>query len=61
MTAYRTGSHWGTTIIRQGTQPADESGHRPDDELVAMVTNGDPDLAEHICFLLNVFEMEGQQ
>lgn len=51
MSVYRTGSHWGTTIIREGTQPADERGRRPDDQLVGMVT--DAGLAERICALLN--------
>lgn len=49
---YRTGGHWGITIVREGTQPADERGRRPDDELVA-VTMNDPQLAERICALLN--------
>lgn len=41
MAAYRTGSHWGTTIIREGSQPADESARRPDDELVLQVVDAD--------------------
>lgn len=48
---YRTGSHWGRTLIREGAQPADASGRRPDDELVGVVD--DPALAERICDLLN--------
>lgn len=52
-TRYRTGSHWGATIVREGTQPADATGHRPDAELVAVVVNGDRELAERICDLLN--------
>lgn len=31
MTTYRTGNHWGVTIVREGTAPADESGRRGDD------------------------------
>lgn len=54
MTAYRTGSHWGTTIIREGSQEPDESGRRPDDELVAVVMNGDAELAERIAWLLGL-------
>jgi hypothetical protein len=53
MSEYRTGNHWGVTVVREGTQPIDASGHRPDAELVAVVTNGDRDLAERICALLN--------
>lgn len=41
MAEYRTGAHWGTTIIREGVQPADEDGRRPDDELVAQVIDAD--------------------
>jgi hypothetical protein len=51
MTEYRTGSHWGRTIVRVGAQPPDVQGRRPDDELVGVVD--DPALAERICALLN--------
>ncbi len=51
---YRTGAHWGTTIVRKGTGPVDDMGHRSGDELVAVVTNGDDRLAELICQRLNV-------
>jgi hypothetical protein len=43
---YRTGNHWGVTIVREGDQPADA-------QLVAVVVNGDQALAERICTLLN--------
>jgi hypothetical protein len=62
VTTYRTGSHWGTTIIREGTQPADERGRRPDDQLVAQVIDADQPreerqlLAERIAELLTVVE-----
>lgn len=53
MNEFRTGNHWGVTIVREGTHPVNESGHRPDAELVAVVVNGDRALAERICGLLN--------
>lgn len=56
MTEYRVGNHWGVTIVREGDQPADATGHRPDAQLVAVVTNGDRQLAERICALLNQVE-----
>lgn len=56
---YRTGNHWGVTIVREGTQPFDNSGHRPDAQLVAVVVNGDRELAERICALLNRAELDG--
>lgn len=52
MATYRVGRHWGVTIVREGVEPI-EMGKRADDELVAVVTNGDRDLAERICELLN--------
>lgn len=42
MTQYRTGNHWGVTIVREGIQPPDAAGKRPDAQLVAAVVNGDP-------------------
>jgi hypothetical protein len=48
---YRTGGHWGVTIVRQGLDVAGEA-----DELVAVVTNGDRELADRICWLLNGVE-----
>lgn len=51
MTTYRTGGHWGRTIIRVGIQDPDEQGRRPDDELVGVMD--DQDLAYRICELLN--------
>lgn len=54
MVEYRTGTHWGRTIIRAGVQPADATGKRPDDQLVG--TMDDPELAERICSLLNFQE-----
>lgn len=54
MTArYRTGNHWGTTIIREGAQPADESGRRSDDTLVAVVDSAAMHLAARIAALLS--------
>lgn len=54
MTTYRTGNHWGVTIVREGVEPSVGNGYRrPDDQLVAVVVNGDTALAERICLLLN--------
>jgi hypothetical protein len=54
VSTYRVGSHWGVTIIREGTLPTDASCYRrDDDQLVAVVVNGDRELAERICALLN--------
>lgn len=50
---YRTGNHWGVTIVREGTGPTDPQGRRTGDQLVAVVVNGDQTLAERICELLN--------
>jgi hypothetical protein len=68
VTVYRTGNHWGVTIVREG------AGHHVDDcgcttsytdpwckkgteaQLVAVVVNGDQALAERICALLNADE-----
>lgn len=45
MSTYRTGNHWGVTIVREDEpHPA---------QLVAVVTTGDVKLAERICALLN--------
>lgn len=70
MTVYRTGNHWGVTIVREG------AGHHVDDcgcttsytdpwckkgteaQLVAVVVNGDQALAERICALLNADERQ---
>jgi hypothetical protein len=51
MPEYRTGNHWGVTIVRQSLVPDDNYGEH--DELVAVVVNGDRALAERICALLN--------
>lgn len=62
MTTYRTGNHWGVTIVREGdvfTQGRMEPDgpvqppRREGDQLVAVVVNGDQDLAQDICFRLN--------
>lgn len=58
MSTIRTGSHWRVTIVDDGTQPADASGHRPDAQLLAVVMAGkvlttDPELAERVARLLN--------
>lgn len=56
MTTYRTGNHWGVTIVREGEHGGDCfdtcNGH-PGAQLVAVVVNGDQALAERICALLN--------
>jgi hypothetical protein len=54
----RTGNHWHVTIVDDGTQPPDASGHRPDARLLAVVMAGkvltpDPELAERVARLLN--------
>lgn len=61
MAEYRTGNHWRVTIVDEGTQPFDATGHRPDARLRAVVMDGkvlttDPELAEWICTLLNEAE-----
>lgn len=62
MTTYRTGNHWGITIVREGdvlTQGRMEPTgpvlppRRVGDQLVAVIVNGDQELAERICALLN--------
>lgn len=61
MTTYRTGNHWGVTIVREpgpdATEPCDGTGQHPGHalcaQLVAVVVNGDQALAEQICALLN--------
>lgn len=84
MTTYRTGSHWGVTIVREGADaahlfgldagpqgkhgpachwPAETctghpSGALADDQLVAVVVNGDRALAERICALLNGYQRQ---
>jgi len=50
---YRVGKHWGVTIVRTGREKPDQDGRRPDDQLVAVVVNGDQHLAERICNLLS--------
>lgn len=51
MSTYRTGNHWGVTIVREGDIPC--PGVPPQAQLVAVVVNGDQELAERICTLLN--------
>ncbi len=63
MTTYRTGNHWGVTIVREGDSTGicsdrscpDRGDHHSTDhaELVAVVVNGDQALADRICALLN--------
>ncbi len=48
MTRYRTGHHWGVTIVAEGDGPVLPDDRRPGDELVAVVVNGDTALAERI-------------
>lgn len=57
---YRTGSHWGTTIIRSGDAGPDAEGRRADDRLVAVVVNEDHALAQRIVDHLNMFPTEGE-
>lgn len=53
MATFRTGNHWGVTIVREGERTPE--GHIVGaDELVAVVVNGGTDLAERIATLLNV-------
>lgn len=55
MSVYRTGNHWGVTIVREydHLDVPGVDGVLPRSELVAVVTNGDAGLAERICALLN--------
>lgn len=53
MAEYRTGHHWGVTIVREARQPTDGTIKLARDQLVAVVVNGDQTLAERICALLN--------
>ncbi len=50
MTTYRTGNHWGVTIVREATGSI---AHGEGAQLVAVVVNADQALAERICALLN--------
>lgn len=69
MTVYRTGNHWGVTIVREGSRPEElddcpycrarstcPTHQQIGDQLVAVVVNGDEALAERICALLNADE-----
>jgi hypothetical protein len=65
---YRTGNHWGVTIVREAQQAPNGShwhGGGPCEEcprqaeLVAVVVNGDQALAERICALLNAEAASG--
>lgn len=69
MSTYRTGNHWGVTIVREGYADHDwqpfnvgetlcnhagcRLGKADHTQLVAVVVNGDTALAERICALLN--------
>lgn len=53
MNEYRVGGHWGVTVVREGVAEPDEQGRRPDAELVAVVVNGDRELAQRIARKLN--------
>ncbi|GEM_PF-5805290 len=50
---YRTGNHWGVTIVREPVEPTDGTINLARPQLVAVVVNGDQALAERICDLLN--------
>lgn len=57
MTTYRTGNHWGRTIVRQGAQPPDEQDRRPDDKIVGLMDT--PELAQQaVNGGLNASELE---
>lgn len=47
------------TIVREGSGPVDGGGRRAGDGLVAVVLNGDVELAERICVGLNRLEEQG--
>jgi hypothetical protein len=49
MTTYRTGNHWGVTIVAE----TELGPAAVDAQLVAVIVNGDQALAEQICELLN--------
>lgn len=53
MTTYRTGNHWGVTIVAEPTPEAGSNLEQAGSSLVAVVVNGDQALAERICALLN--------
>lgn len=69
MSTYRTGNHWGVTIVRESNERHADDCYctgdyvepvctamregPPDAQLVAVVVNGDQALAERICRLLN--------
>lgn len=53
---YRPGNYWGVTIVREGGEPADGAGRRGDDELVAVVVNGDQNIAAVVGELLTAAE-----
>jgi hypothetical protein len=53
MSTYRTGNHWGVTIVATADAPWPVGMEHPDDRLVAVVVNGDRELADRICALLN--------
>lgn len=57
MIRYRVGGHWGVTVVREGVQPPDKDGCRPDAELVAVVVNGDRELAQRIADALTEQEV----
>ncbi len=56
MVNYRTGNHWGTTIILTGSGQPDDQGRKQDDQLVAVIMNNDKELAERIVRALNSTE-----
>jgi hypothetical protein len=54
VSTYRVGNNWGVTIVREGHgEPNASNCGRVDDQLVAVIVNGDQALAERICALLN--------
>lgn len=48
---YRAGGHWGRTLVREGFEPADEQGRRPDDALLGLLDS--IELCGRIAALLN--------
>jgi len=67
MREYRTGNHWGVTVVREGecagiARCLDMAcDHQNGPELVAVVTNRDTALAERICRLLNGEDQESAE
>jgi hypothetical protein len=48
---YRTGNHWGRTLVQIGTGPEDAHGRRPDDTIVGLLDSAS--LAAQVVQALN--------